>query len=85
MFHLLIVEGLHFHFHSKNMNQRLCFWLAVCVSCSVVSDPATTRLLGPWDFPGKNPGVGGHFPPPGDLPDPGNELGQDTLNLFFKF
>ena len=27
----------------------------------------------PWDFPGKNPGVGCHFLPPGDLPDPGIE------------
>ena len=28
------------------------------------------RLLCPWNFPGKNTGVGCHFlPPPGDLPD----------------
>ena len=30
-----------------------------------------TRLLCPWDYPGKNTGVGCHDPPPGDLPDPG--------------
>ena len=35
------------------------------LSCSVVSDSAThglqpTRLLHPWDFPGKSPGVGCH-------------------------
>ena len=30
-------------------------------------------LLCPWDFPGKNTGVGQPFPPPGDLPDPGIE------------
>ena len=29
------------------------------------------QLPCPWDFPGKNTGVGCHFPPPGDLPDPG--------------
>jgi len=29
------------------------------------------RLLCPWDFPGKNTGVGCHIPSPGDLPDPG--------------
>ena len=35
-------------------------------SCSVVSDSSRphglqpTRLLHPWDFPGKSPGVGGH-------------------------
>ena len=28
-------------------------------------------MSGPWDFSGKNIGVGCHFPPPGDLPDPG--------------
>ena len=29
-----------------------------------------TRILCPWDSPLKNTGVGCHFPPPGDLPDP---------------
>ena len=29
------------------------------------------RLLCPWDFPGKNIGVGLPFPPPGDHPDLG--------------
>ena len=32
-----------------------------------------TRLLPPWDFPGKSTGVGCHFPSPGHLPDPGIE------------
>ena len=27
------------------------------------------RFLCPWDFPGKNTGVGLPFPPPGGLPD----------------
>ena len=31
------------------------------------------RLLCPWDFPGKNTGVGCHFPPPKDLPESGVE------------
>ena len=31
-----------------------------------------TRLLGPWDFPGKNTWSGLPFPSPGDLPNPGN-------------
>ena len=29
------------------------------------------RFLCPWDFPGKNTGVGCHFPPPKDLPESG--------------
>ena len=33
-----------------------------------------TRLLCPWNFPGKSTGVGGHFPSPGDLPDLGIKL-----------
>ena len=32
---------------------------------------ACTRLLCPWDSPGKSTGVGLPFPSPGDLPDPG--------------
>ena len=49
------------------------------VSHSVVSDSLqahglrSARLLCPWDFPGKNIGVGGHSLSPGDLPDPGTE------------
>ena len=31
------------------------------------------RILSPWDFPGKNAGVGLPFPPSGDLPYPGIE------------
>ena len=47
--------------------------------CSVVSDSfvtpwtVATSLLCPRDFPGKNTGVGCHFPSPGDLPNPGIE------------
>ena len=45
--------------------------MCVCVSCFVMSDswqphelwPA--RLLCPWDFPGKNTGMGCHFLPQG--------------------
>ena len=32
-----------------------------------------TRLLCPWDGPGKNTGVGCHFPLPRDFPYPGIE------------
>ena len=37
------------------------------------------RLLCPWDFPGKNPGVGLPFPSPGDLPNPGIKSGCPAL------
>ena len=36
-----------------------------------------TRLLCPWDSPGKNAGV--PFPSPGDLPDPEVEPGSPAL------
>ena len=39
----------------------------------------SARLLGPWGFSGKNTGVGCHFPPPGDLPDPGIKLASPAL------
>jgi len=39
-----------------------------------------TRLLHPWDSPGKNTEVGGlPFPSPGDLPYPGIEPGSPAL------
>ena len=46
---------------------RVLLSVCVCVSCSVVSDSLQprglkpARLLCPWDFPGKNIGVGCHF------------------------
>ena len=47
--------------------------------CSAMLDPPwphelqPTRLLCPWDAPGKNTGVGCRFIPAGDLSDPGIE------------
>ena len=67
---------------------QLAFRLCVEVlSCSVVSDSLLaqelqlSRLLCPWDFPGKNTGVGCQqeywsglsLPPPGDFPNLGIE------------
>ena len=41
-----------------------------------------TRLLCPWNSPGKNTAVGCHaLPPSRDLPDPGIELGSPALLL----
>ena len=57
-------------------------------SCSVVSDSSgshglqPTRLLHPWDFPGKSTGVGCHFllhPSPVDLLKPGIKPGYPAL------
>ena len=56
-----------------------------CVSHSVLSDSLQphrlwpTRLLCPWDFPGKNTRVGCHPLPQGDLLDPGIEPGSLLL------
>ena len=49
----------------------------VCVSCSVVSDSLPLHRLGPaslphpWEFPGKNTGVGCHSLLQGIFPNPG--------------
>ena len=42
-----------------------------------------TRFLCPWNFPGKNTGVGLPFPSPRNLPDPGIEPASPTLAGFF--
>ena len=64
------------------------FYLSGIVSCSVTSDSLwpcelwPTRLLFPWDSPGKNTGVG--CPPsPGDLPNPGIEPVSCIAGRFF--
>ena len=60
-----------------NLMPYFSAWLYYLPGCSVMSDclrvrglePA--RLLCPWNFPGKNSGVGCHFLHHRDLPDPG--------------
>ena len=66
----------------KKVNRKKCIHVAcVCMCvCAVVSDPLwphelqPTRLLCPWNFPGKNTGLDLPFPAPGHFPDPGIEL-----------
>ena len=54
-------------------------------SCQTLCDPMDwhieepTRLIHPWNSPGKNTGVGCHFLLQGNLPDPGVEPGSSTL------
>ena len=48
---------------------------SVAQLCLTLSDHMDLiGLLCPWDFPGKNIGVGCPFPPPENLPSPGIEL-----------
>ena len=64
------------------IQNQLCYacMLACIHACSVVSwlfvTPRTIvfRLLCPWDFPGKNPGVGCHFLLPGVFLTQGSKL-----------
>ena len=71
----------------------VCVYVCVCVyevcesvSHSVMSDslqshePQSTRLLCPWNSPGKNTSRL-PFPSPGDLPDLGIELGSPALKV----
>ena len=56
----------------------------LCSVTSVVSNSSQphglypTRLLCPWDFPGKSTGVGCHAPHPGDLPPVSSALQADN-------
>ena len=67
-------------------------WLHACSVLSKACDPMDWSLPGPfspWDFPGKNTGMGLLFPSPEDLPDPeiktaspeSPALGTDPLPL----
>ena len=47
--------------------------MLTCVQLSAAPWTVAPRLLGPWDFPGKNTGVGCRFLIQGNLPDPGME------------
>ena len=52
--------------------------------CLTLCDPHglwPTRLLCPWNSPGKNTGVGCHFPSPGNLPDPEIKLRSPALQV----
>ena len=62
----------------KNPNSSLTTWCCCCCLviklCLTLGDPmdfSLTRLLCPWDFPGKNTGSWWPFLSPGALSDPG--------------
>ena len=59
-----------------------CFTYGLAAkSCLTLATTWTVapRLLCPWDFPGKSPGVDSHLLLQGDLPDPGIEPACPTL------
>ena len=69
---------------------KITLSIALCcvvLSHSVMSDSLgphglyPTRLLYPWDFPGKNPGVGSHFLLQGNPTDPGIEVESPSLHM----
>ena len=48
--------------------------------CTTLCNPVDPlKLLCPWNFPGKNTGVGNHFLCQEDLPDPGIESTSPAL------
>ena len=53
-----------------------CCYCLVAQSCLTLQSHGlqSTRLLCPWDFPGKNAGVGCHFLLQGIFPTPGSNL-----------
>ena len=68
--------------NQDKLEQMITLLLSVCVICSVqlfvTHGLQPTRLLCPWDFPGKNTGVGCHFLLQGIFPTPGSNLGSPT-------
>ena len=60
-----------------SMSTMRCTQWSEVKSLSRVRLCGPTRLLSPWDFPGKS--IELPFPAPGDLPDPGIEPGSPAL------
>ena len=50
-----------------------CCWHWAARSCPILLQLGPTRLLSPWDFPGKNTGVGCHFPLQRIIPPQGSD------------
>ena len=65
--HISTHKHTHTHTSTHRLTWVLCVLMQVCVSQSVASNSLRphqlqpTRLLYPWDFPGKDTGVGSHF------------------------
>ena len=60
--------------HSSMRNAGVCVGGHSVISNSLQPHGLTpTRFLCPWNFPGKNTGVGCHFLLQGNLPHPGTE------------
>ena len=79
LFGIYNIYTLFFHSCLHRCFSFVC--VRVCVSCSVMSDSLQShelypaRLLCPWDFPGKNTGVGCHALLQGIFPTQGSNLG----------
>ena len=61
----------------KTIHNKMSEVSEVAQSCPTLCDTmdySLTRFLRPWDFPGKNTGMGCHF-----LPDPGIEPRSPAL------
>ena len=82
-YQILYCFSLHSYFHHVNpgpydpmlrlsRGHRHVLWL-------LFSHRLVSRLLCPWDSPGKNTGVGCHFLLTGDLSDPGMEPAVPAL------
>ena len=56
---------LYYLSHRKALLRRISWqgWSEVFQWCPILCNPMNCRLLRPWDFPGKNIGVGCHFLP----------------------
>ena len=71
---------------TQGSRMNKCWCCLVAKSCTTLRphgmQPA--RLLCPWNFPGKNTGVGQLFPSPGDLPNPGIESMSPALQADFS-
>ena len=65
---------IHWTFEANKLLWVLYYLCVVCVHSLQLQELYSTKLLSPWDFPGKNTGVGCHFLLQGNLPDPGIKL-----------
>ena len=70
-----LITNIYIRQKRKMSFRKGTFFLQLLFCCCLVAESRPTRLLCPWDFPGRNIGVGCHFLLQGTFPTQGSNPG----------